>query len=186
MDVHEKLTSDCGSDSDVDESATSSCFLFCSSVASVLAAETPSSGVSERLSTNPEDAVAMGYARSKWVAEQIVARRATATTKRGSRYSVVRIGQLCSDTKNGVWNESEAWPILIQISQLVGSFPNLNDGEERLDWLSTDIAARTVVDLTQPNSHSGKEAKWRCTTLLNRPQPSRVALPLVGPTCTNG
>lgn len=129
-----------------------SCFMFCSSVASILSSSDAQSGaqLNERLSTKPADAVAMGYARSKWVAEQLVAQRALK-----GRSAVVRIGQLCSDTKHGVWNESEAWPILIQLSQQIRCFPDLRS--ERLHWLSTDVAARTVLDLAlhPPSSKSG-------------------------------
>ena len=134
MSLHEVLLSAC-------VSPGTSCFTFCSSVASVLGR--PEAAVlDERLSSAPEDAVPMGYARSKWVAEQIVARR----SRPSSRYAVVRIGQLCSDTAHGVWNESEAWPILLQLSQQLECFPDL--AQERLHWLSTDIAARAVLDLS--------------------------------------
>ncbi len=95
-----------------------SCFTFCSSVASVLNCP-PGTVLGETLPTSPEEAVAMGYARSKWVAEQIVARRFD------GGYRIVRIGQLCSDTVNGVWNENEAWPLLISLSQQLGMFPGI-------------------------------------------------------------
>ena len=139
----------------------SSCFTFCSSVASILG--TSHSPLSEQPSTNPENAVAMGYARSKWVAERIVARRCKS-------YRVVRIGQLCSDTQHGVWNQNEAWPILIRISCALGVFPDL---AERLDWISTDVAAKSVLDITldpstrevynlaQPTSSSPSAPEWK-------------------------
>lgn len=146
IDLHRTLSSH-------SDDPRSSCFVFCSSVASILAQSPPQGGgLDETNSTAPEDAVAMGYARSKWVAEQIVFRRAKAAS---SRFAVVRIGQLCSDTTHGVWNENEAWPILIQISQLIGCFPEL---KERLDWVSTDIAARAVLDLAlTPATQEGGE-----------------------------
>ncbi|KAJ9479135.1 NRPS-like enzyme [Pseudozyma hubeiensis] len=138
-----------------------SCFTFCSSVASILGS--PSKTLDERLSTSPADAVSMGYARSKWVAEQIVAHRLS-----DQGYRIVRIGQLCSDTIHGVWNESEAWPILIRLSSQLGRFPHLS---ERLDWISTDVAAKSVVDISnskapavhnvaQPTTSSKEAPTW--------------------------
>ncbi|GAK64450.1 acetyl-CoA synthetase-like protein [Moesziomyces antarcticus] len=120
--------------------AADSAFVFCSSVASILANPGDGGGFAENVSREAGDAVAMGYARSKWVAEQLIARHPGT----GGQYAAVRIGQLCSDTAHGVWNQSEAWPILIQISQAVGCFPVLN---ERLDWIPTDVAAQTVLDI---------------------------------------
>lgn len=120
--------------------AADSAFVFCSSVASILANPGDGGGFEENVSREAGDAVAMGYARSKWVAEQLIARHPGT----GGQYAAVRIGQLCSDTAHGVWNQSEAWPILIQISQAVGCFPALN---ERLDWIPTDVAAQTVLDI---------------------------------------
>lgn len=139
-----------------------SCFTFCSSVASVLASS--SQIVDETLSTSPLDAAPMGYARSKWVAEHIVSRRFRSG---GSR--IVRIGQLCSDTTHGVWNQNEAWPILIRLSCQLGCFPDLN---QNLDWIPTDIAAITVLlaslspgsgvlNMAQPTTHLSKCVPWK-------------------------
>lgn len=138
-----------------------SCFTFCSSVASVLDCS-PGTVLAETLSTSPEEAVAMGYARSKWVAEQIVSRRFE------SGYRIVRIGQLCSDTANGVWNENEAWPLLICLSHQLGMFPDIN---ETLDWVATDVAATTLLNISssgdgvynvaQPTTISPAAARWK-------------------------
>lgn len=147
IDLHQALASH-------SKDPRASCFTFCSSVASILGQRSTDGGLGERLSTDPEDAVAMGYARSKWVAEQIVSRRAQNSQ---SRSNIIRLGQLCSDTRHGVWNESEAWPILIQISQKIGCFPDLPN--ERLDWLSADVAARAVLDLSRSPEEAGKEGE---------------------------
>ncbi|GAC93570.1 NRPS-like enzyme [Pseudozyma hubeiensis SY62] len=157
-----------------------SCFTFCSSVASILGS--PSKTLDETASTSPSDAVSMGYARSKWVAEQIVSRR---ISNQGHR--IVRIGQLCSDTTHGVWNESEAWPILIRLSCQLGSFPHLS---ERLDWISTDVAAKSIVDISnskaqgvhnvaQPTTSSKEAPTWE--DLYNWLIASGLNLTLVSP-----
>ncbi|CDR99470.1 related to LYS2-L-aminoadipate-semialdehyde dehydrogenase, large subunit [Sporisorium scitamineum] len=160
-----------------------SCFTFCSSVASILGQ--PAKSLDETLSATPEDAVAMGYARSKWVAEQIVARRSSG--QQGA-YRIVRIGQLCSDTSQGVWNQSEAWPLLISISCQLGVFPSLR---ERLDWISTDVAAKSVLDISlstskegmyniaQPTTASHLAPEWK--QLFEWLQASNLNLTLVSP-----
>ena len=79
----------------------------------------------ERLSTKAEDAVAMGYARSKHVAETICD-AAWQSSMRG-RVGVLRLGQLCGDTKNGVWKTEEGWPLLIGSAGCVGCLPDLSE-----------------------------------------------------------
>ncbi|SPO25378.1 related to LYS2 - L-aminoadipate-semialdehyde dehydrogenase, large subunit [Ustilago trichophora] len=164
LDLHRKLVSCCWGCLQL------SCFTFCSSVASILSpSSTLANGgvLGETLSTEPRDAVPMGYARSKWVAEQVVASHFHAQS---SRYTIVRIGQLCSDTTHGVWNESEAWPILIQLSQQVGCFPDLQG--ECLDWVATDIAAQTLLDLSSTTSENHKEAD---VEVYNLAQPTTLS-----------
>ncbi|EST05556.1 Acyl carrier protein-like protein [Kalmanozyma brasiliensis GHG001] len=157
------------------------CFTFASSVASVLACP-PGSVLHEKASTDPSDAVPMGYARSKWVAEQVVSRR---FPEGGSR--IVRIGQLCADTQKGVWNESEAWPLLIAISCRLGVFPRL---QERLDWISTDVAAKSLLDISsaqkdgvfhvaQPTTGSDPAPSWE--ELHEWLQASELNLSLISP-----
>lgn len=40
---------------------------------------------------------------------------------------MLRIGQLCGDTKGGVWNETEAWPLMFASANTVGCLPELNE-----------------------------------------------------------
>ena len=115
-------------------------FLFCSSSASVLGpkAESP---VLERVSHDPLSASPLGYSRSKWIAESICEQAHLSTRLRG-RISVLRIGQLCGDTENGIWNMTEAWPLMLSSVKVTGSLPDL---QENLDWLPVDVAAEAVV-----------------------------------------
>lgn len=98
-------------------------FFFCSSTAAVLAS--PSSRVEERIYTDAKDAVAMGYARSKFVAESICA----AAWKRDGRgqIGVLRLGQLSGDTKHGIWKTEEGWPQLFASSGVVQRLPDLQE-----------------------------------------------------------
>lgn len=66
----------------------------------------------------------MGYARSKWVTENIVA---VAARTRGIRAETFRIGQMVGDTVTGVWNETEAVSLQIKAAQTIGAMPKLDE-----------------------------------------------------------
>ncbi|PWY99767.1 acetyl-CoA synthetase-like protein [Testicularia cyperi] len=139
-----------------------SAFGFCSSTASVLGSEPgPSGRYEEVIPAQPESAGALGYARSKWVGEHLVAAAASASAsafRSHSRYTVLRIGQLCSDTTHGVWSTSEAWPILISISTRLGNLPRI---QEPLDWLAIDVAARAVLDILGSSATAIEHSKTK-------------------------
>ena len=116
-------------------------FIFCSSTASVLGPKT-ASPIPERISHDPTSASSLGYSRSKWVAEGIC-EQAHLNSRLHKRVSVLRIGQLCGDTKNGIWNASEAWPIMLSSVRVTNNLPDLR---EPLDWLPVDIAAEAVIE----------------------------------------
>ena len=54
------------------------------------------------------------------------------------------MGQLCGDTDNGIWNTSEAWPLMLSTAKLLGCLPTL---EESLGWLAADVAAKAVLEI---------------------------------------
>lgn len=95
-------------------------FLFCSSIASVLGGE-QDRHAKEELSTEPREAGSIGYSQSKWVAEAVCEQAASPVLQ----VDIIRLGQLCGDTKHGVWNETEAWPLLIRASADIGAAPAL-------------------------------------------------------------
>lgn len=104
-------------------------FFFCSSVSS--AAGTPRPGVvSEGPVVDISYVQGTGYARSKYVAEQIVLNAAKIA---GANTRVLRIGQLVGDTKAGQWNTSEGIPLMIQTAVTIGALPALD--EVRIDML---------------------------------------------------
>lgn len=121
--------------------------VFCSSAASALGSAT--ANIPERLSDDPSMASPMGYARSKWVAEQICARAHTTTALR-NRIKLLRIGQLCGDTQRGVWNVTEAWPLMLSSYQVTRCLPDL--GDEPLNWLPVDTAARAILEIAAAES----------------------------------
>lgn len=117
-------------------------FLFCSSTASVLGPNAKSP-IPEQISNDPSSASPLGYSRSKWVAESICS-QAHEKTRLRNRIVVLRIGQLCGDTKSGVWNVTEAWPLMLSSVQVTKTLPEL---DEPLSWLPVDFAAEAVVQI---------------------------------------
>ncbi|KAK2028382.1 male sterility protein [Colletotrichum zoysiae] len=113
-------------------------FNFCSSVSTVVrATTTPVPEAAPEL----EWAQGMGYAQSKAVAEHLCARAAEA----GVRARVLRIGQIVADTRHGVWNATEAIPLMLQTAVTVGALPVLR---ETPSWLPVDTVAQGVVDIS--------------------------------------
>lgn len=97
----------------------------------------------ETISSSPLDADSLGYSKSKWVAEAICA-AASGHEEMAGRIKILRIGQLTGDTINGVWNMSEAWPLMLSTVDVVGC---LHQRKDKLSWLPLDVAAQTVVDI---------------------------------------
>ena len=98
---------------------------FCSSTAVVIASDnTPS--IPETLSHDPTTASPLGYSRSKWVAEMICGRAYENTRLRG-HMGILRIGQLCGDTQGGIWNVTEAWPLMLSSVKVTGALPRLDE-----------------------------------------------------------
>lgn len=124
-------------------------FVFCSSIASVLASSGAS--VTEKISKEPSDSSPLGYSRSKWVAESICMKSHNAARKADIPLNVqiLRIGQLCGDSINGIWNKTEAWPLMLSSFDLLGCLPNLPD--EKLNWLPLDVAANAIRQVAFAN-----------------------------------
>lgn len=136
-------------------------FVLISSTAAVSAiGSTSNRPILEILSSEPEDAAPLGYGRSKWVAENICAsarvggsfsepatvEETTALVKAKSPIMIIRVGQLCGSQQRGVWNATEAWPLLLSAAaRVTGSLPKLKS--ESLSWLPVDVAARGVLEL---------------------------------------
>ncbi|KAF5646197.1 nonribosomal peptide synthetase [Fusarium sp. NRRL 52700] len=124
-------------------------FIFVSSIAAV--SDSTSRPVPETLSQNPKEASPLGYSRSKWVAEQVCA---AANKKHESPLtSIVRVGQLCSN-EAGIWNTTEAYPLLLSTSKITGCLPDL--ANEVLNWLPVEQAAQAVVEIAFTNSEGSE------------------------------
>ncbi|KAG0645137.1 Nonribosomal peptide synthase, partial [Hyphodiscus hymeniophilus] len=124
-------------------------FNFCSSTASVL--ETDEVIIPEKISPKPLDAGSIGYSRSKWVAEAICA---AAAKHLPGKVKILRLGQLTGDTKNGIWNISEAWPLMLSTVDALACLPRI---EAPLSWLPLDTAATAVIELSLTNGPSERQ-----------------------------
>lgn len=61
-----------------------------------------------------------------------------------SKIKIARIGQLTGDTKEGVWNMREAYPLILSTMRQLGCLPKLRDP---LNWLPLDEAAKIIIDI---------------------------------------
>lgn len=138
-------------------------FVFISSTASVISAAKGDRPISEMLSSDPDDASPLGYSRSKWVAENILASarvsgsfatpipsntsglRLPGIPEERTPIIIIRVGQLCGNSTTGAWNATEAYPIMLSSARVSGCLPDLPG--EALSWLPVDIAARSVLEI---------------------------------------
>ncbi|KAG0150685.1 hypothetical protein CROQUDRAFT_668328 [Cronartium quercuum f. sp. fusiforme G11] len=136
-------------------------FIFCSSLSSVSNRHDHDNELVEEIMTHdPKRAIEIGYAQSKWVAEEICDRFLKIGLNQFGidcsdvELTVMRLGQLSGDLINGVWNTTEYWPLLISSCRFTGCLPTL---EKNPSWLPVDICAKAmvkyVITLT-PNTHT--------------------------------
>lgn len=119
---------------------TPASFNFCSSVSTV--ANSPGNHIPEALPESFSCAQGMGYAQSKLVTEHLVTRAASET---GMLARVLRVGQIIADTKHGIWNDTEAIPLMLQAATTIGALPALDESPR---WLPVDTVATSVMDVS--------------------------------------
>jgi carbohydrate kinase (thermoresistant glucokinase family) len=105
--------------------------------------------VPEDLPAELSYAQGMGYARSKLVTENICI---LAGKETGINARVLRIGQVIGDTVHGIWNDTEAIPMMLQAATTIGAIPTL---DENPLWLPVDTVAHGVVDIALSNKGIG-------------------------------
>lgn len=98
-------------------------FYFCSSISAAAGTPLPAT-IQECHIDDLSHAQAMGYARSKLVTEHIIR---AAVEKTGMVASVLRIGQIVGDARNGLWNTTEAIPLMLQTAKTLGALPALEE-----------------------------------------------------------
>ncbi|KAM0544709.1 hypothetical protein ACHAPJ_011696 [Fusarium lateritium] len=120
-------------------------FIFVSSIAAV--SDSTARPIPEKLSQHPNEASPLGYSRSKWVAERVCAaanEQLASTHATDPLATIVRVGQLCSNDL-GVWNATEAYPLLLSTAKVAGCLPDLLN--EELNWLPVEQAAQAVIEV---------------------------------------
>ncbi|KAI1142954.1 L-aminoadipate-semialdehyde dehydrogenase [Hypoxylon sp. FL0543] len=122
-------------------------FFFVSSISAAAGTPIPAT-IREAHIEDLRHAQNMGYARSKLVAEHIIRAAAKAT---GIRAGVLRTGQLMGDAQNGLWNPTEAIPLMIQSATTIGALPML---DETPSWLPVDKAASAILEVSGLNPSS--------------------------------
>ncbi|KAI1444510.1 male sterility protein-domain-containing protein [Annulohypoxylon stygium] len=134
-------------------SSSARCF-FISSTAAV--SSNTSFPIMEKASLDPSHASPLGYSRSKWVAEQVCTRvrerlfgDMSTLASKNTDISVIRVGQLCGN-EAGVWNSSEAYPLMLSTAGFTECLPDLPN--EILDWIPADQAAKIILELTLPEN----------------------------------
>jgi thioester reductase-like protein len=122
-------------------------FSFCSSVSTVV--NTHGNVIPEALPLHLSYAQNMGYAQSKLLTEHL---SQIATEQTGISTHVLRIGQVIGDTEHGIWNATEAIPMMLRSSTTIGALPCLDECPR---WLPVDTVAKTVIDITLSSAPSG-------------------------------
>ena len=105
--------------------------------------------VPEDLPAELSYAQGMGYARSKLVTEHICI---LAGKETGISARVLRVGQVIGDTIHGIWNDTEAIPLMLQAATTIGAVPAL---DENPLWLPVDTVAHGVTDISLSDAGLG-------------------------------
>ena len=113
---------------------------FCSSISTALASSRPAT-IPETPIFDLNAALPQGYGRSKLVSEHIVR---NAAKDAGALTRILRIGQIVGDGKLGLWNDTEAVPLIIRSALTLKVLPALDETES---WLPVDNVAAAILDL---------------------------------------
>jgi thioester reductase-like protein len=105
-----------------------------------------------------------GYAESKYVAEKILQ---AANERAAVSTSILCLGQIVGSRRidTGTWNTSEALPMMLQASKILGVIPQSIPGY--VDWLKVDTMAQVIMDIIR---HAMKLHE-SCTYNLVNPHP---------------
>lgn len=147
-------------------------FYFCSSISVALATSSPAI-IPESATENLHAALPMGYSRSKLVAEHIVR---NAAVQAGAPAHVLRIGQIVGDSKEGLWNDTEAIPLMVRSALTLKALPSLH--EVRLSLSTTITRNSNDLPCLHTNASHRPAPGSPSTTLPPLSFPSPSPLPL--------
>lgn len=96
--------------------------------------------VEEPLPLDSHVSMPMGYAHSKFVVEILFN---YLTAEKNFPCYIERLGQVCGDSVNGVWNVSEQYPLMfVGGGSVMHKMPNL---DTVIDWITVDYAAASIA-----------------------------------------
>ena len=128
--------------------------LFISSISSVsnLTTHNPGVSVQEALINNNDAPAKMGYAESKFVAENMLG---TAATEAKIPITILRVGQIAGSTslEDPPWPIQEWFPSLVKTSKALGLLPN---ELPPVDWVPIDKLASTITELMLHDVETGE------------------------------
>jgi thioester reductase-like protein len=133
--------------------------MFCSSVSTALGS--PSNEIPEK--PIALDCALMGYGQSKLVGERIV----SSARDSGARAYSLRIGQVSGHSKKGLWNDSEALPLMIRSALTIRALPDL---AQACSWLPVDKLACSILELAKTCSSPAEieDSQGSCSYAANR------------------
>jgi thioester reductase-like protein len=103
-------------------------FYFCSSESAAAGTPLPAT-IQETYIKDLSHAQGMGYARSKLVTENIIKAAEDHTEMRAK---VLRVGQIVGDSVTGLWNTTEAIPLMLRSAKTLGALPELDEVSFRI------------------------------------------------------
>lgn len=118
-------------------SPTPAVVLFCSSISTTLASPALET---EETPLATKSALSTGYSQSKWVGEQIVSH----SRSMGAHAYSLRIGQISGHSQRGLWNDSEAVPLLVRSALTLKASPEMNAA---CSWLPVDHLAQCILEI---------------------------------------
>lgn len=121
---------------------TKPAFLYVSTVDAITRALP--SPIKERLYGFEATSSGRNYAISKWITEQVCHK---ASQNTGIDVRIVRLAQICGDTKHGMWNVKEAWPMLMASGRTIGCLPAHKIFDQEMRWLPSDVTGAVVADI---------------------------------------
>lgn len=96
----------------------------------------------EPLPLDPKVGMPMGYGQSKFIVEILLN---YLTAEKDFPCYIERLGQVCGDSENGVWNVSEQYPLMfVGGGSVMHKMPNL---DTVIDWITVDYAAASIADI---------------------------------------
>ncbi|PHZ16213.1 acetyl-CoA synthetase-like protein [Rhizopus microsporus ATCC 52813] len=82
-----------------------------------------------------------GYAQSKFIAEALMD---YLVKKKNFPCFIERLGQVCGDTENGVWNALEQYPLMLMGGQIMKKMPKM---DIKVDWIPVNDAANSISEI---------------------------------------